>query len=165
MQTIAWVAAALIVVSVVALIPATLARSKGRSFSAWWLASVLMLGIFAVIPVALLPTYRCRDCREVINPTARVCPHCKAAVPPRLRPAVATPQTRSSISDVGVAVILGGSSLVALAVTVLVPWVASRGDDPMPAAGVAGLAVGLALFFAVLLGVAFTTVLRQPQRR
>lgn len=108
---IAVVGGYLVVTAAVAFIPAGLARSKGRSFSAWW-GLGMAIGIFAIIPAALLPTYRCPSCREAVSPQASVCRYCRRSLSPAISPAAAA-------ADVNNLVMVLGLVAVAVAVGVL----------------------------------------------
>ena len=74
---------------VAALIPAAIARHKGRSFATYYVFG-LALWIVAV-PYTLFMhdrRRRCAYCAEVVQPAAVVCPHCQSAIgtaPPALQ--------------------------------------------------------------------------------
>ena len=55
------------------------ARSKRRGFWPWFFLGGFF-SVFALIAVALMGKSEnpCTDCREKIDPLARVCPHCGA---------------------------------------------------------------------------------------
>lgn len=133
--------------SLIGLIPATLARAKGRSFAAWWGVSFLLLGIFAIIPVALLSTHRCPSCREVVNPSARVCWRCgttlRVATPSG---PVATGWTRQELRDEITRNAVIGTVLM---VITIVFGVIIFGELPLPG-GVAVLSC-LILYCAVIM--------------
>lgn len=110
-------AGTLLLWSLIALVPAVLARSKARSFVAWWGLGML-IGIFAVIPAAMAKATRCVACREAVHPEARVCYHCGAPLP---RPIPgATRGTVGVLSVIAlVAVVLVGAGAIAFSVMVL----------------------------------------------
>lgn len=64
----------LVIGSLMALIPAAIAKSKGRSFGLWWLYG-FFLWLIAIIHVACLPNpneNRCEECTYRINENARM---------------------------------------------------------------------------------------------
>ncbi|HEY3813065.1 MAG TPA: hypothetical protein VGL66_07545 [Caulobacteraceae bacterium] len=70
----------LIGLPLIALIPAAIARSKGRNFFVWWLYGVFLWIIAFVHSILIGPARRCPHCDEGIRPEARVCPHCQRDV-------------------------------------------------------------------------------------
>lgn len=74
-QWVGIAAGALLVWSLIALIPAAVAHSKGRSFSFWY-GLGLIVGIFAILPVLVIRPRICPYCREAVKPEATVCRHC-----------------------------------------------------------------------------------------
>jgi hypothetical protein len=85
----------LLFLAVIGLLPAAMAKSKGRSFFKWWLYGALLFIVAA--PHALLARPRqkdldqrerkagrvqCPQCAEWIRPEAKVCKHCGRDVPP-----------------------------------------------------------------------------------
>jgi hypothetical protein len=147
MSAAAWIGAVavyLVVASVIGLIPATLARSKGRSFSTWWAISVLLAGIFAVIPVALLPVRRCQACQEVVRPTATRCPHCQAEITTPISVASAAPPDLK---------LLFGLVVVLVAVAVAAVVIVAFGSN-MSTTGATVLTAASVLVFATVLVIA-----------
>lgn len=73
----------LLLVSVLSLVFAVVtglvARSRRRGFWPWFLLGGFF-SVFALVAVALMGKSGnpCTDCREKIDPLARVCPHCGA---------------------------------------------------------------------------------------
>lgn len=69
----------LLFVMAIALIPALIARSKGRSGFLWWIYGCLLF--IVALPHALLASdlnrEPCPYCAERILKTARICPHCR----------------------------------------------------------------------------------------
>jgi hypothetical protein len=65
---------------IVALIPATIARSKGRPFGPWWVLGFLLLPFAIIAAVVIGPSDRCPFCREAIQHGATVCPHCRTSL-------------------------------------------------------------------------------------
>jgi hypothetical protein len=67
----------LVVWFLIGLIPALVARNKGRSFVAWWVFGFALF--IAAMPASLLvsdKTKKCPHCRASIDETAKVCRHC-----------------------------------------------------------------------------------------
>ena len=87
--------AILVLVTLLGLIPAAIARSKGHSFAGWWLYGALLF-IVALPHSLLLRTdaeaidkrkleqgYRkCLECAELFRKEALRCPHCRALAVP-----------------------------------------------------------------------------------
>ncbi len=86
----------LVVLSLLSLIPAAIARSKGKSFGAWWVYGFFLWPI-AVIHAAVMKPDRqaaaariietedrrkCPYCAELIKAEAKVCRFCQREVPP-----------------------------------------------------------------------------------
>lgn len=86
----------LILAILLGLIPAAIARNKGRSFVGWWIFGALLL--IVALPAALLVgrreegldrmqsaegRTRCPHCAEWIRREARVCKHCGRDVEPQ----------------------------------------------------------------------------------
>jgi hypothetical protein len=61
------------------LIPAFIARRRGRSFKKWWIFGALLFPI--AFPFSLFlknkNKQQCNFCKEYIHPDAVVCPHCR----------------------------------------------------------------------------------------
>lgn len=74
----------LIVVALLALIPAKIAERKGRSLGVWWLFGFVFLII--ALPASLIIRDNrygeCPWCGENVRTTALVCPHCRRDVTP-----------------------------------------------------------------------------------
>lgn len=73
----------LILLAVLALIPAYIGHRKGNSFAVYWVAGVL------IFPVALVWSIfekdkrrRCPHCDEAVSEKASVCPHCQRDISP-----------------------------------------------------------------------------------
>jgi hypothetical protein len=84
----------LVIVILVGLIPAAIAKSKGRSFGLWWLYGSLIF--IVALPHALMmrPNIqgldeqakltgfrKCPHCAEFVRPDAIVCKHCGRDIP------------------------------------------------------------------------------------
>ncbi len=72
----------LVLVALLALIPAKIAQGKGRSFVGWWVFGLLFL--IVALPASLIIKRRgrvCPLCAEPIQAAASVCPHCRHDVP------------------------------------------------------------------------------------
>lgn len=70
------------------LIPATIARSKGHKFFAWWVYGAVLF--IVALPHALLIGHgagirTCPFCAEKVRPEAIVCPHCQRELPARAK--------------------------------------------------------------------------------
>ena len=75
----------LALLAVIALIPATIAHRKGHSFWGFYVFG-LVLWIIAM-PAALMAKDarpKCPECAEVVQPEARVCPHCQSQIEGRI---------------------------------------------------------------------------------
>lgn len=70
----------LVFVLLIALIPAGIAKGKGRSFFAWWVYGILLWIVALIHSIALPPVRVCPHCAEAIKPEAKVCPHCQREV-------------------------------------------------------------------------------------
>lgn len=70
----------LILVAVLALIPAVIARRKGRWFLGWWVIGFLALPIVFIAAIVVGPSRRCPFCREAIQAGATVCRHCRTSL-------------------------------------------------------------------------------------
>lgn len=74
---------------VIALIPAGIAKWKGRSFWAWYIFGIV-LWIVAMIAVLIVGKAHkgekeCPYCAEWISQKAFVCPHCRSSLMPQPR--------------------------------------------------------------------------------
>ncbi len=85
--------ALVLLLGVLGLIPAYVARRKGRDFFLWWVFGVLLLPLAVALSLiaparaaseAALPPGRraCPACAEVIDERAPVCKYCKTRVDP-----------------------------------------------------------------------------------
>lgn len=74
------VASFVLVLGVIAVIPAEIARRKGHRFWEWWIAGVLVWVV--ALPLALRAEDKthvaCPYCREPMRPDATKCPHCRS---------------------------------------------------------------------------------------
>lgn len=68
----------LLLAVVLGLIPAFIARGKGRLFPLWWLYGSLLFIIALIHSLALKDRSgaKCPHCAEFVNREARVCKHC-----------------------------------------------------------------------------------------
>jgi hypothetical protein len=74
----------------IALLPASIARHKGRSFFTWYVGGILLW--IVAFPASIMVSdrrRRCPHCAEIIQQEASVCPHCQ-------RPAVPSAGTRAT---------------------------------------------------------------------
>lgn len=82
------------------LIPASIARHKGRSFVGWWIYGALLF--IAALPHSLLledeRRRRCPFCAEKVMNEAIVCPHCQRdlAATPVAGPLLASTDMRAT---------------------------------------------------------------------
>jgi hypothetical protein len=78
------VGAFLVGAALLGLIPAVIAKGKGRSFAGWWLFGALLF--IVALPAALIvkdadsDRYPCPHCAEMIKFEAQVCPFCRGDV-------------------------------------------------------------------------------------
>ncbi len=66
---------------VIALIPASIAQKKGRSFILWYIFGVCLW--FVAVVAALVVSdknNRCKECLSVIDERAKTCPNCRTKV-------------------------------------------------------------------------------------
>ena len=66
--------------SLIALVPAAIANSKGRNFFVWWLYGLGFWIIALIHSMLLSPLRTCPHCAETIKPEAKVCPHCQREI-------------------------------------------------------------------------------------
>ena len=79
----------LVIVILVGLIPAAIAKSKGRSFGLWWLYGSLIFIVALPLALMMRPNIqgldeqakltgfrKCSYCAEFVRPDAIVCKHC-----------------------------------------------------------------------------------------
>ena len=82
-----------------ALIPASIASRKGRSFGLWWLYGFVFL-LLAVIHALLADDagrIACPHCAEKIQPRASICPHCRSSIEQGDAELLPTPSDESSL--------------------------------------------------------------------
>lgn len=85
----------LIVALIIGLIPALIAKSKGRDFIVWYIYSAALFIVALIYSLVISKTaekvnedlkesgyVECPFCKEYIKPNATVCPHCQRDVPP-----------------------------------------------------------------------------------
>ena len=71
----------LVAAALIALLPASIARGKGRSFLGWYIGGFLFWIIaFPASIIAKDAHPRCPECAEIVQETARVCPHCRSEI-------------------------------------------------------------------------------------
>jgi hypothetical protein len=80
---------AALILLLLGIVPAVIAKRKGRNFMAWWLFGCLLL--IVALPYSLLleqretgSLKRCLFCREFVKRGALVCKHCGREVLPEL---------------------------------------------------------------------------------
>ncbi len=66
----------LLIAAALAVLPAWIARNKGRSFGAWWLYGFLLLPIALIHAVAMDPIRAEVERRLIETEGRRKCPHC-----------------------------------------------------------------------------------------
>jgi hypothetical protein len=78
----------ILVAVIIGVIPAIIARRKGRSFGLWYLYGVLVF--IVALPHAILMSdhnrTRCSQCTELIRSEATICPYCRSPRQATLRP-------------------------------------------------------------------------------
>ena len=62
------------------LIPAYIARKKGRSFNKWWFYGFLLWIVALPHSILIKPVKLCPLCKEVVAIAATVCKHCKREI-------------------------------------------------------------------------------------
>jgi len=70
----------IVLLLVLALIPAAIAKSKGRDFGLWYIYGVLLFIVALVHSICLSGNVRCPKCQEWIKREATVCKHCGGVV-------------------------------------------------------------------------------------
>lgn len=71
----------LILAALIALLPASIARGKGRSFLSWYIGGFLFWIIaFPASIIASDARPRCPECAETVQESARICPHCRSEI-------------------------------------------------------------------------------------
>jgi hypothetical protein len=83
MDGAAFAFAIFVIAPLIGLIPASIAKSKGRSFLVWWLFGWALW--IVALPAAIIvgpggSKRRCPSCDEPISVAAKVCPHCQREV-------------------------------------------------------------------------------------
>jgi hypothetical protein len=73
----------IVLLLIVALLPAWLAQRKGRSFGLWYVGGVLLWPLVLLEAIFMKDqSRRCPHCAESIRAEAHVCPHCQRDVEP-----------------------------------------------------------------------------------
>lgn len=75
----------LVINGLLALIPASVAANKGRSFGLWWTYGFVLFLVALVHALLAEDANRvpCPHCAESIRPEASLCPHCRMPIEPR----------------------------------------------------------------------------------
>lgn len=93
-----------------ALIPAYIARSKGRSFGAIYLLSLIIFPVGLITALAIHDARRrCPACAEPVQWAANVCPHCRTEIGAQAEPAgpAERPATKTEKRILGGMIIVG----------------------------------------------------------
>jgi len=61
---------------VIGVIPAMVAKNKGRSFFGWYIYGVLLFIVALPHSLIMKSKYQCPHCKSNIDPQATVCPKC-----------------------------------------------------------------------------------------
>jgi hypothetical protein len=69
------------------LIPATIAKSEGKSWRRWWLYGTLLVPVALVHSIMVHAGQRCPSCSEPLDGLERVCPHRGKEIPSSARSA------------------------------------------------------------------------------
>lgn len=67
---------AILMAFVIGIIPAMIAKKKGRSFLGWYIYGVLLFIIALPHSLIISSNYQCPHCRSNIDPAATVCAKC-----------------------------------------------------------------------------------------
>jgi len=87
-----------ILIILLGLIPALIARHKGRSLALWWLygAAIFIVALPHSLIMKTRGARKCPACAEQVKAEAKICKHCQT----KLTPVATKPKKKESINEI-----------------------------------------------------------------